>query len=275
MTQELFRKRALDKVSSPEQLDQLIQITSPRSWLALLTLVSLLVLALIWAWFGRIPLGVSGQGVLLGKGGVHTVVATVQGQLVSLEADMGDTVPAGGVVAYVRPLDAAAPLHPVRSPYAGLVMETVVAPGDLVSLGSPLLTVASEPESLEAVLYVPVIDGQLIRPGMEVNISPEGLRKEQAGFLKGTVRSVGRYPVSSLRVRRTVGSGETAQRLLGEEPVLEVRVELTPDPATPSGYRWSLPRGPQVSLAPGTTIRGTVIAAQQRPLSLLLPAWGP
>ena len=273
MTPGLFRKQAVERVSSPEQLDQLIRVTSPRSWLALLSLVGLLVLALAWGWFGRIPVGISGAGMLLGRGGINIVVATGPGQLASLEVGMGDAVQAGDVVAYLQPLDSSQRLQEVRSPYSGHVVETLVAPGDLVGLGSPLLTLASVEDGLQAVLYVPLNPGHLIHPGMEVRISLEGLRKEQTGYLAGTVRSVGEYPVSLLRARRTVGSEETARRLLGDDPVLETWVDLVPDPATPSGYRWSLAPGPPIPLAPGIVVQGMVVVAYQRPLSLLLPGW--
>ena len=38
----IFRKVALERLSSPEQLDQLMQVTSPKGWLALAGLGALL-----------------------------------------------------------------------------------------------------------------------------------------------------------------------------------------------------------------------------------------
>ncbi len=38
MSQGLFRETSLEKLSSPEQLDALIKVTSPRAWLALAAL---------------------------------------------------------------------------------------------------------------------------------------------------------------------------------------------------------------------------------------------
>jgi hypothetical protein len=59
----LFRKVALDRLSSPEQLDQLMQITSPRAWLALIAITILLVTAGLWAVFGSISEEVQANGV--------------------------------------------------------------------------------------------------------------------------------------------------------------------------------------------------------------------
>ena len=59
MQSKLFRKAALERLSSPEQLDQLMQITNSKGWVALIALAAILVAALLWAIFGRIPTSVS------------------------------------------------------------------------------------------------------------------------------------------------------------------------------------------------------------------------
>ncbi len=61
----IFRKESLERLSSPEQLDQLMQVVSPRSWLPLATLGCLVGLALLWSILGRIPITASGQGILV------------------------------------------------------------------------------------------------------------------------------------------------------------------------------------------------------------------
>ena len=74
----MFRKAALDRLSSPEELDQLLRVTRPRSWVALLALGVLLLVGLLWSVFAVIPTTVSGQGVLTnGDGaepGLHAVI---------------------------------------------------------------------------------------------------------------------------------------------------------------------------------------------------------
>jgi HlyD family secretion protein len=102
MSSELFRKSALQKLSSPEQLDQLISITSPRAWIALGTLGGLLIAALLWGIFGSVPTKTAGQGILLKKGGVSNVVATGSGILTGLDAlKSGDTVNKGQVIGHI------------------------------------------------------------------------------------------------------------------------------------------------------------------------------
>jgi hypothetical protein len=61
----IFRQESLERLSSPEQLDQLMQIVNSRSWLSLAALGSLVGLAVVWSIFGRVPIMVAGKGVLV------------------------------------------------------------------------------------------------------------------------------------------------------------------------------------------------------------------
>jgi hypothetical protein len=61
----IFRKESLERLSSPEQLDQLMQVVSPKSWLPLASLGLLVGLALLWSIFGRIPITAIGRGILV------------------------------------------------------------------------------------------------------------------------------------------------------------------------------------------------------------------
>ncbi|MEM8501652.1 MAG: hypothetical protein AAF716_00695 [Cyanobacteria bacterium P01_D01_bin.1] len=61
----IFRKEAIERLSSPEQLDQLMRIVSPRSWLPLAALGGLLACGLVWSFVGRIPVTTTGRGALV------------------------------------------------------------------------------------------------------------------------------------------------------------------------------------------------------------------
>ena len=64
----LFRATALDRLSSPEQLDERLRIVSPRTWFAFAALVGLLLAAGAWSVFARIPVRVSGEGIFQSPG---------------------------------------------------------------------------------------------------------------------------------------------------------------------------------------------------------------
>ena len=50
----VFRKKSLDQINSPEQLDDYIRVTTPSVWIVLLALVVLLVGVLAWSILGTI-----------------------------------------------------------------------------------------------------------------------------------------------------------------------------------------------------------------------------
>jgi len=62
---KLFRKAALEKLSSPEELDQLMQVTTPKGWLALVALICFLVAAVVIGIFSVIPVRIEGQYCIL------------------------------------------------------------------------------------------------------------------------------------------------------------------------------------------------------------------
>lgn len=51
---DLFRKKSLERVSSPEQLDDYIRVTTPSVWLILLALIVLLAGLLVYSICGTV-----------------------------------------------------------------------------------------------------------------------------------------------------------------------------------------------------------------------------
>ena len=51
---ELFRKKSMDRISSPEELNDYIKVTTPSVWLSIAAIVIILVGALVWGAFGTV-----------------------------------------------------------------------------------------------------------------------------------------------------------------------------------------------------------------------------
>ena len=68
MNTRLFRQVALERLSSAEQLDQMLQVTSPRAWAGLAAIFLLLCTALIWGFKGVIVTTADGEGVIVRTG---------------------------------------------------------------------------------------------------------------------------------------------------------------------------------------------------------------
>ena len=98
-SESIFRKVALERLSSPEQLDRLITLTSPIGWAALAAIVMLSLAIIAWGIFGVVPTRVEGSGILVSRGGqVFDAMAPAAGGLASVAA-IGTAVAKGDVVA--------------------------------------------------------------------------------------------------------------------------------------------------------------------------------
>lgn len=98
---QIFRKVALDRLSSPEQLDRLMTITSPAGWISLLSVAVALVLALLWGILGQMPRTVAGQGILIRGGNVYDVVSSGSGVITQVCVRVNQTIAVGEIVAYI------------------------------------------------------------------------------------------------------------------------------------------------------------------------------
>ena len=54
MSDEIFREKSLNRVKSPENLDDYIQVSNPGVWLLLISVIILLAGACVWGIFGHI-----------------------------------------------------------------------------------------------------------------------------------------------------------------------------------------------------------------------------
>ncbi|MBR2274576.1 MAG: hypothetical protein IJ873_00715, partial [Lachnospiraceae bacterium] len=56
MSNQIFREKSMERVASPEQLNDYIRVTSPSVWIILLAMLVLLAGILVWSVFGRVEI---------------------------------------------------------------------------------------------------------------------------------------------------------------------------------------------------------------------------
>lgn len=64
MENQLFRKKSIEKVSSPEQLNDYIRVSNPGVWIALAAVIVLLIGVCVWGIFGKIETTVGSAAVV-------------------------------------------------------------------------------------------------------------------------------------------------------------------------------------------------------------------
>ncbi len=407
MSSNIFRKVALERLSSPERLDQPYRVTRPKEWLTLLGVFFLLGAALVWGFRGTLPTKVSAQGVIIRRGGVVNIVASGSGLIVNLDVKTGDMVQPGQILARIaqpglgeririaqdaltdakrerervrhvhddsaklqldalarersnaeqeiesvrakvklaeeeEPVNAellkrglitkqqslgprerivtleaqiaAAQAHlkqldsqtftvkgqpeeldsdmrarvtdlernlatlqndfstaaNVLCPYPGRIVEVKVNRGSAVAEGTPIVSVQSAVEALEGLVYLSALAAKDIKPGMEAQISPGTVRREEYGFMKGKVTFVADYPATPTAIMRVLGNESLSQSITAGGPVTEVRLDLQ-RAATPSEFQWSSGKGPKLEVTPGTLCTVQIVTHQERPITLVLP----
>lgn len=63
MDSQIFRKKSIEKVSSPEQLNDYVRVSSPGVWMVLLAVVILLAGVCIWGIFGHLDTTLNTVGI--------------------------------------------------------------------------------------------------------------------------------------------------------------------------------------------------------------------
>ena len=72
MEESLFRKDSMDRISSPEQLNDYLHVTNPTVWVVLAAVIILLAGMLVWGFFAQIDSFASGTAKV--EGGTMTVL---------------------------------------------------------------------------------------------------------------------------------------------------------------------------------------------------------
>ena len=128
----VFRKVSLDRLSSPEQLDQLMQVTDARGWIILSAFGIVLSTAVLWGFLGSVSHEVPCSGMLVKSGGVLEVSALSDGRITDLAVRVGDTVTEGQVVARMSQPELADKLLEARA----VVIELKTQHEEIVAHGS-------------------------------------------------------------------------------------------------------------------------------------------
>ena len=253
-----------------------MQVTTPRGWLALLALCSLLITAAAWAFLGTVSEKVSGTGLLLRAGGVTNLEARVSGLLTEIYVDIGEEVRDGQVVARIVEEGHIAGTKVINL-HTGRVIEIRATEASHIEKGTAILSLeltGKDLKELEAIVYVPPVDGKKIRPSMDAQVVPATIQKEELGFILGQVTSVGQYPATYQGMLHTLGNDELVQALRSEGDGLapiEVRIQLK---LSEQGYKWHTDRKlDDIDIQSGTPCSvDIVINSQRRPIDLVLPS---
>jgi len=263
----LFREKAISAIDSVERFDEAIAVVSSRSILALAAIGGLLCLVLVWAIFGRLPVGLDGRGVIVAGSGVQQVVAAAEGTLIALPGSVGDVVAQGQAVARVR--TTGGDIVALRAPVTGTLAQRSPQLGSYVRPGDAVATIEPVGASPTAVVFVPVETDRRVAAGMPVRLSPADARPDVFGFLRGHVTYAAPFPASADRIKAALQNDAVAAGFSPDVPVREVHIALDVDAA--GNLIWSGLQNAGRALSPGTPCDATVVVEERSPISFVLP----
>jgi hypothetical protein len=263
----LFREKAVASIDSVERFDEAIAIVSSRSVLALSTIGALLFFFMLWAVFGRVPVGLQGRGVIVAGSGAQPVIAPAEGTLIALPRQVGDAVAQGEAIARMR--TTGGDIVALRAPSSGTLAQRSPQLGSFVRSGDAIATIQPVGASPVAIIFVPVETDRRVAAGMPVRLSPADAQPDVFGFLRGHVTYAAPFPASSDRIKAALQSDAVAAEFSPDVPVREVHVALDVDAS--GNLIWSGMRNAGRALSPGTPCYATIVVEERAPISFVLP----
>jgi multidrug efflux pump subunit AcrA (membrane-fusion protein) len=298
---QIFQQKALDKLKRPEKAGAIFSITTSTGWIALAAVGIALFSVLVWAFFGVMAEQVVGYGVITDDSGVTNISPISGGRIVEMRYKTGDVVKKGDVVAVIEQTQLEQQVYlnaeqahtatsyddmrartaqlasakeelqhqgQVISPYDGVVTSQRMREGQIVQAGAPIYDVdVTESQDMVGIVFVPALTGNKLKPGSVIQISPGAIDSSLYGSLVGKVIELSPYPVNSDRVVYWTGNKEFANWIIQKcgGAIMEVRVELTRDNDTKSGYLWTTLLGPKEDIHEGMTCTATAIVDRKSP----------
>jgi len=162
----------------------------------------------------------------------------------------------------------------VESPYGGRVVEIKRDPGDMVAMGTALLSLELTGQAstgLQVIAYVPPGEGKNVEREMYVQISPSTAPREEYGFLVGKVSYVSEFPATPDGMMRVLANPTLVQGLAAAGPPFAAYIELDRDANSTSGYRWSSFKGNGVPVNSGTICTVSITIRERKPVELVIP----
>jgi multidrug efflux pump subunit AcrA (membrane-fusion protein) len=204
-TPRLGREEAVARLRSPERLDEVVHVTSSRTWIAVCAGVVALALAAVWAFFGTIPERLAVDGYMTRDGAIAQVFADVGGVISSVAVVSGDRIEPHATVASLVTDDGER--VDVTAGTGGVVQGVAIAPGQVVEAGAQVATIVDEASTatLGAVVYVTAGEAQGLRRVGSVTVQPAA-----AGSVEGELVFVADVPATREAMVNQLGSAALA-----------------------------------------------------------------
>jgi len=261
----IFRQKSLDKLSSPEQLDKLVVVASPMTWLTLIGAGLIVLATVIWSVVSTVPKTETSSGIYMNAGNLQSVHSMSQGIVEKALVKSGDKVKKGKVLFEVVGGDN------IVATTSGTVYSIVVTNGTPVAKGTMVARIKQSKNQAYVTSYVGIQVAKTIKEGMTANVYVSAFPKEEYGHMEATVDYVGDSVASKADMVSEVGDESLAALFSAAGPVVEVTCKLKTDSSSASGYKWSTKQGNDIKPEAGTPVTADIVVEEKAPISMLIP----
>ena len=270
----IFRKTALERISSPDQLDSMLKITSPMSWIGIGAAGALAAAVTAWAFMGSIPNTAAAPGVLVYSYNTNTLFSPAYGTVKEIFVEAGECVePETPVMEIYNPMGE---VLTITSDQSGIISGCLVSKKQTITPNEELFRLSPVTENgLSLVCYVDQNTAKQLECGMEASVYLSAVDSGTYGHMKAEITNVDRYVSSERAMAELLGAdGQIAAMLTQNGPVAAVTCELQADENTESGYYFSSVRGAEVELTGGELATVQIVMEECAPISMVFPMFG-
>lgn len=251
MSNEIFRKSALDKLASPEKVNEYIHVSSVSTFVILAGLILFMCAVIIWGIWGHVSENVRMQGVIFPFEGTTTISLPNDGMVHEVFVKRGDYVHQGDRLALVGVNTQSSIL---RSQESGIVMQ-LKSQSSTFKAYEPifgLLRQDSIKRSREIIAFATFNDIRNLQLGMPVQVSPVDLPREKYGYMHGRIVSIAKYPITKKEVLDLVKVESMTQDIFPQQVAFVIRILLSQNPDMPGKIWWSHSQKEHIDIANGT-----------------------
>jgi hypothetical protein len=263
---EIFRKKALEKLTTPDDLDELLQVNSRLSWILLLSLLCLILGGVVWGVFGQILNKVTLIGIIQPVNPPQLLIAGESGQVDSIFHRTGDSVFKGQPIVRYNHENTNSAKY-ILSPCDGELVELNIRHGVFLVPGATVAKIVSfHREQLLRSEFLFFVSGQKVNDltiGQNVNILIK-LHESESIRLSTRIRYIGKMPLSDESIDNTVPDKELVARLKKGNYYLVRSVNI------PALGKTDPFEGFTANDFYGKILNGEVIISQDSPIAYLL-----
>lgn len=266
---DLYRKTSLEKISSPDQLDKMLKITNPLSWLALLGATLIIAVSVIWSIVGTIPETISSNGIVVSPVSTNSVFTEESGIITGIYVSNGCELHMGDPIMNIQTNRGTE--YVLLSDQVGYVSEISSEIGTSVNQNSDVIHVSPSVTGNQVVVcYVPLAQVKKIERGMQVYVYLSAADSQTYGHMEARVINIDAKAASTASMNYIIGSDNNlANTFVKDGAVAAVTCELYPSNDTANGYYWSNAKGGNLTVSNGSLCTTKIVYNRIAPISKL------